>query len=272
MFTAARTKSNILVNPLKRNIESNLFLRSNIKNNVTKSFASYTKTSSEAVMNNASILLAGLSSGGMIMMALAYPYERESSSTRTDKIYCDGMILFEPTKEASTGILFPRLCNALTFVGCGVRVKWRFVKVYAVGTYIDPIAMQGIQKEDISSIEKALLNPMYPRTIRIVMNRALSIDKFTSGIMESLEPRMRGKDLDKLEEFKKLNPNVDLLEGSEMEMTIRGDTMLFKNAMGVVGVIRSQVFCDALCHVYFGNDPVSPAHKDQVIKGIQALL
>lgn len=271
MFTAARTKSNILINPLKRNIETNLFLRSNIKNNVTKSFASYTKTSSEAVMNNASILLAGLSTGGIIMMSLAYPYQRESSA-RTDKIYCDGMIMFEPAKEASTGILFPRLCNALTFVGCGVRVKWRFVKVYAVGTYIDPIAMQGIQKEDIASIQKALLNPMYPRTIRIVMNRALSIDKFTSGIMESLEPRMRGKDLDKLEEFKKLNPNVDLLEGSEMEMTIRGDTMLFKNAMGVVGVIRSQVFCDALCDVYFGNDPVSPVHKDQVIKGIQALL
>jgi hypothetical protein len=25
--------------------------------------------------------------------------------------------------------LFPRLCNGMTFVGCGVRVKYGFVKV-----------------------------------------------------------------------------------------------------------------------------------------------
>jgi len=34
-----------------------------------------------------------------------------------------------PTEERSTGILFPNLCNAMTFVGCGVRIKYGFVKV-----------------------------------------------------------------------------------------------------------------------------------------------
>ena len=39
------------------------------------------------------------------------------------------VVMLGPTKEKATGILFPNLCNAMTFVGCGVRVKYGFVKV-----------------------------------------------------------------------------------------------------------------------------------------------
>ena len=84
---------------------------------------------------------------------------------------------------------------------------------------MDPLAMSAVKTMGKEQIEKALLDPMYPRTIRIVMARNLSIEKFTSAIIESLEPRMNGQDLDKLEEFKKLNPPVDLIEGAEMEIT-----------------------------------------------------
>lgn len=38
-------------------------------------------------------------------------------------------VMLAPSKEPATGILFPRLCNGMTFAGCGVRVKWGFVKV-----------------------------------------------------------------------------------------------------------------------------------------------
>lgn len=176
-----------------------------------------------------------------------------------------------PTEERSTGILFPNLCNAMTFVGCGVRIKYGFVKVYAVGTYMDPIAMSAIKKGSPAEIETALLDPTYPRTIRIVMNRGLSIEKYTAAIVEALEPRMCGEDMDKLEEFKKLNPAVDLVQGAVMEMTIRGNVMLYKNAMGGVGQIDSEVFCKALCDVYYGSDPVSPGHKEDVVKGVKKL-
>jgi len=140
-----------------------------------------------------------------------------------------------------------------------------------VGTYVDPVAMSAVKNEDEKDIEKALLDPMYPRTIRIVMNRSLSMDKYTAAIVEALEPRMKGVDTDKLDEFKKLNPPVDLVEGAEMEMTIRGDTMLYKNCAGAVGAIHSEVFCRALCDVYYGKDAVSPDHKKAVIKGIKDL-
>ena len=99
------------------------------------------------------------------------------------------------TKEPHTGILFPPLCNGLSLVGVGVRIKYVFVKVYAVGTYLDPIAMRAVQKSSVEDIQKALLDPTYPRTIRIVMNRGLSIDKYTAAIVESIEPRLHGQEL-----------------------------------------------------------------------------
>lgn len=38
-------------------------------------------------------------------------------------------VMLSPTKEEATGILFPSLCNGMSLAGCGVRVKWGFVKV-----------------------------------------------------------------------------------------------------------------------------------------------
>jgi len=117
---------------------------------------------------------------------------------------------------------------------------------------MDPLAMSVIKDQDKPQLQKALLDPTYPRTIRIVMNRNLSIEKYTAAIIEALEPRMKGQELESLEEFKKLNPAVDLIEGAEMEMTVRGDTLLYKNAVGGIGIIiivfpfrLSRVWCFA---------------------------
>jgi hypothetical protein len=156
-------------------------------------------------------------------------------------------------------------------VGAGVRIKYAFIKVYAVGTYIDYLSMSAIKNGGKDKIQEALLDPNHPRTIRIVMNRGLPIAKYTAGIVESLQPRMKGEDLESLDEFVKLNPSFDLMKGNEIEMTIRGDTLLYKNAVGGVGTIRSRVFTTALCDVYYGDDPVSPDHKKAVLEGIEKL-
>lgn len=75
----------------------------------------------------------------------------------------------------------------------------------------------------------------------------------------------------RLDEFKNLNPPLDLVKGAEMELTIRGDTLLYKNALGNVGTIRSEVFTTALCDVFYGDDAVSPTHKDAVLAGVPKL-
>lgn len=241
---------------LKRymNVSRNMMTRSSI------ALASTSSVTTVGKETTASILLLSATS--------AYLWTNNDS-----KAYCDVDILGlgKITKEPATGIMFPQLCNGMTFVGCGVRVKWGFIKVYAVGTYIDPIAMSAVKNRGDAEITKALLDPNYPRTIRIVLARNLSAKKFTDAIVEALEPRMKGLDLDKLEEFKKMNPAVDLVEGSEIEITIRGDTMLFKNGVGSVGQIQSEAFCRAMCDVYFGTETVSPALKESVLKGVSAL-
>lgn len=78
-------------------------------------------------------------------------------------------------------------------------------------------------------------------------------------------------DFCRLEEFKNLNPALDLVKGAEMELTIRGDTLLYKNALGNVGTIRSEIFTSALCDVFYGDDAVSPTHKDAVLAGVPKL-
>lgn len=174
------------------------------------------------------------------------------------------------TKEPATSIGFPALCNGMSLSGVGVRIKYIFVKVYAVGVYFDPIAMMAVKKAGKDAIEKALLDPTYPRTIRIVMNRGLSVDKFIAAMNESIEPRLNGKNLETLEQFKEIFPKVDLVEGDEIELTIRGDTLLLKTGMGV-GNIRSRPFTEAMCDVYFGTDSVSPTLKEDVLNGIPKL-
>jgi hypothetical protein len=177
------------------------------------------------------------------------------------------------TKEPSTGIVFPQECNGMNFLGCGVRIKWGLVKVYAVAAYMDTNSMKGlgIKGKSNDNILKTLMDPSLPRVIRIVMNRGLSIEKYTSVIVESLTPRMNGQDLDKLEQFKKMNPATDLTEGSVMEMTIHGDKFTYRNSVGLVNELTSGIFTRALCDVYFGADPASPTLKNSVIEGAAQL-
>ena len=99
---------------------------------------------------------------------------------------------------------------------------------------------------------------------------SVAVDKFIAAMNEAIEPRLNGKNLDTLDEFKSIFPKVDLVEGDEIELTIRGDTLLLKTGLGV-GLIRSRPFMEAMCDVYFGKEPVSPTLKKDVLNGIPKL-
>jgi hypothetical protein len=161
--------------------------------------------SSSSSHNNAMMVV-----GGLVLAAGAFSTHGTTTTTKADVVGVGGGT---PIQEPVTGILFPKLVNGFYFAGCGVRIKYVFVKVYAVASYFDPLAMSAVQHNPLL-LQEALLNPTYPRTIVIIMNRNLSADKMTSALVEALEPRMAGQDLDKLEEFKKMNPAVDLVKGT----------------------------------------------------------
>jgi len=124
---------------------------------------------------------------GMVAITVDYNNRTTSGVLSIGDLSCDDVCQCEKipssgdvfsvgkiTKEPATNIAFPALCNAMSLAGVGVRVKYVFVNVYAVGAYFDPIAMMAVKKGKSEDIEKALCDPSYPRTIRIVMNRGLS--------------------------------------------------------------------------------------------------
>jgi hypothetical protein len=112
--------------------------------------------------------------GVLSVGALPSHSSRCESSSQTTTTDCDAINVGKITTEPVTKILFPALVNGMSLAGVGVRVKYMFVNVYAVGAYFDPIAMMAIKKGTTNDMETALVDPTYPRTIRIVMNRGLS--------------------------------------------------------------------------------------------------
>jgi hypothetical protein len=95
-------------------------------------------------------------------------------------------------EEPETGIQFPPIFQSKQLLGLGARKKYQIFNVYAVGFYFHQEDFRGLPQEEQ---EEALLNPHKPRTIRIVMNRTLTMDKVISTLIQSLEPRMHGRDL-----------------------------------------------------------------------------
>jgi len=219
-----------------------------------------------------------------------------------------------PTKnEPTTNIPFPTtlFCNfdcdsdgngtsiRMSLRGVGVRTYGcdGFINVYAVGAYFEDQVITMMDDEviinqhvdDLEEVVTALfINPTYPRTIRIVMNRALSVEKFVGDIVESVEPRlntMRGKEKvvtpETFTAFKELFPKVDLKEGDEFRFVIQYDVLLIESYNGGSedGVattagsssIQCRPITEALCDIYFGNDPISPSLKKDVMKGFQKL-
>ena len=60
------------------------------------------------------------------------PIEHNNGNSVSLVVQCAAAVesdMLSPSKEPATGILFPRLCNGMTLAGCGVRVKYGFVKV-----------------------------------------------------------------------------------------------------------------------------------------------
>jgi hypothetical protein len=69
------------------------------------------------------LVLSGITSFALVM------YQMNHTNCAVNPKNGGDVVMLAPTKEPATGILFPNLCNGLKFVGCGVRVKYGFVKV-----------------------------------------------------------------------------------------------------------------------------------------------
>lgn len=189
------------------------------------------------------------------------------------------------TKEPETGILFQPVLESKHLFGVGVRKKYQVFNVYALGFYANPDDFhfdldqdqdQGIRDNSTANVKEekqaALLDPHKHRILRIVMNRQLTMDAVISALMDALEPRMNGKDLWALDEFSKLRNYGSLQPGEEIILTIQGENIECRCSNGGTSVVHSEVFTRAVCDIYFGDDPISPAAKASVMAGISSEL
>lgn len=101
----------------------------------------------------------------------------------------DALLIEEP----ETGIAFPSVLDSKHLLGVGVRKKYQFINVYAVGFYANKEDFQGLKGSEDEK-EAALLNPHKARTLKIVMNRSLTMEAVISALVDAVEPRMKGED------------------------------------------------------------------------------
>lgn len=172
-----------------------------------------------------------------------------------------------------------------------------YQQVYAVGTYIEKEAIKAIDKGILSnkeSLQNLLCNPtLLPRTIRIVTHWTIPSYILTKGILDSLQPRLKEKKTE--EEMKELEtllydvmPKGDVKSGTEIYMHVNKDTFILLDDGGIYDdvddskdtdtkeegtkKIQDVHFCEALCEVYFGDQPVSPDHKEDVLNRMPKIL
>uniref|UniRef100_A0A7S0M1E9 Chalcone isomerase domain-containing protein n=1 Tax=Cryptomonas curvata TaxID=233186 RepID=A0A7S0M1E9_9CRYP len=228
------------------------------------------------------LMMAGLLSIGSAASGISHNPQVRGNSLAFSNVLGDRSVSAlrlrggSDVKEAATGILFPKELvsgsNTLTFLGAGERKKAIFgplaVNVYAIGLYVDSeLAKTAGPGADAA---ETLITGAFPKALRLVMARAVSADKIGDALADQIEPRIKGTDAP-LEEFKGFFKAMASLEaGQEILFAIDGAEMLV-TAPGGTRAFESRALCDALLHVYLGEEPVSPTAKAAMVHGFVAL-
>ena len=180
----------------------------------------------------------------------------------------------ETLVEAATGIAFPAELSApaaggapLAFAGAGVRIKYMFVKVYAVGAYFEAARLDGAFPPGAGT----------PTAFRIELAMDLTREKYNAAIAEQVDPRMArhgaaGKAA--IAEFGALSAQLpaNLAKGMAIELHLApGGALTLRVGGATVGAMQSQEICDALKDVYLGADPVSPPMKEAALAGVKKM-
>eukprot|EP00271_Cylindrocystis_brebissonii_P009641 TRINITY_DN24660_c0_g1_i1.p1 TRINITY_DN24660_c0_g1~~TRINITY_DN24660_c0_g1_i1.p1 ORF type:complete len:276 (-),score=42.13 TRINITY_DN24660_c0_g1_i1:670-1497(-) len=216
---------------------------------------------------------------------------RERLSTRA------GAVVTEP----DTGIPFlggltaPGGTKELILLGSGVREKkiaFINVKVYAVGLYVEPAITESLgsfKGKDLARDEEfSYLMSKAPveKSFRIVLARDVEGKQFGEALAESLGPRLKAAGAGAEGER-----DVALFDAAFQGRSLKKDTSIFLTAVQPstlqIGIlepaaksdaaaslvaIESAPLIGALFDVYLGAEPVSPAAKASIARGVTALL
>lgn len=157
------------------------------------------------------------------------------------------------------------------------------IKVYAVGLYVDPKAAKQLlssKQADISSREgipeQAVFDDLaksneVEKSLRMVISfGGVNQKNFWSALEERLQPPMKkAGEMAPLQEFGALFDGVKFRKGLQLNFTSSKDGALITQVDNKqVGIIDSPLLTRTLFDVYLGHNPVSPAAKESIGRGL----
>ena len=176
-----------------------------------------------------------------------------------------------PVVEPKTGVQFPAEQGGLKLAGCGVRVKYGFIKVYAVGVYVSPrVALDKRAASPLAALRTARRDGAVVE-LRLTMARDVAKKTFVDALAEQITPRAGAPQSDTFAAAITGGLRDPTPEGSTT--TIRLDPDGTISVLDDTGLVTAHVVvpavCDAFLDIYLGADGISPTTLEAVQAGLE---
>jgi chalcone isomerase-like protein len=186
-------------------------------------------------------------------------------------------LLYGDFKEPKTGVGFSETMNHegtdLMLAGAGLRSKMMF-KVYAGALYLDSAAKSALapMKAKASNPDQALYDAIsdgsFAKLFLLHFVRDVESGKIVEAFKESLEKNI---DIKEAEAFLAAS-KVDMKEGQEMKVFIKGDEVTVTTPSGSAQPIKNAKLAGAVARIWLGKNPISDDLKKGMVSRLPQIL
>ena len=204
-------------------------------------------------------------------LAVAPPSRCDWWSSQKPSAPAPAAVAAPPVVEPKTGVQFPAEQGGLKLAGCGVRVKYGFIKVYAVGVYVSPrVALDKRAASPLAALRTARRDGAVVE-LRLTMARDVPKKTFVDALAEQITPRAGAPQSDTFAAAITGGLRDPTPEGSTT--TIRLDPDGTISVLDDTGLVTAHVVvpavCDAFLDIYLGTDGISPTTLEAVKAGLE---
>jgi Chalcone isomerase-like len=192
-------------------------------------------------------------------------------------------LLYGEFKEPKTGVGFSETINHegadLFLAGAGVRSKM-MIKVYAGALYIDTAAKSALEQvkskagKPDQSVYDAIADGNFAKMFLLHFVRDVDSGKIIEAFKESLEKNvdMKVPDVQKDAEAFLTASKVDMKEGQEMKVFIKGDEITVITPAGSSQPIKNSKLAGAVARIWLGKEPISEDLKKGMVSRLPQIL
>ena len=192
-------------------------------------------------------------------------------------------LLYGEFKEPKTGVGFSETMNHegtdLFLAGAGVRSKM-MIKVYAGALYMDTAAKSALQQvkskagKPDQSVYDAIADGNFAKMFLLHFVRDVDSGKIIEAFKESLEKNvdMKAADVQKDAEAFLTASKIDMKEGQEMKVFIKGDEITVTTPSGSSQAIKNSKLAGAVARIWLGKDPISEDLKSGMVSRLSQIL